>query len=91
MVFLPIWSLNYPETVIGFLRAVKILAFFEFLPIDWFTDGLSDMFGLSDCSEADEKSCLDSIDEAVKQDVARQDSRRLLEASDQELGDESDK
>ena len=53
-VFLPKWSLNYPEMVKSFLRAVKIIAFFEFLPTDWFTDGISDLIGLSDCAETDE-------------------------------------
>lgn len=53
-VFLPLWSLNYPQIVKSFLQAVKIIAFFEFLPTGWFSDALSDLFGLSDCSDDDE-------------------------------------
>ena len=56
-VYLPRWKLSYPQNVKSFLSAVKVIALMEFLPTDWLTDGLSDVFGMSECDGSDEADC----------------------------------
>ena len=67
-VFLPLWTINYPAKVLAFLKAVKVIAFMEFLPTDWLTDGISDTFGMNKCDGSQESDCTEAAKEAVKLD-----------------------
>jgi hypothetical protein len=40
------WKLNYPENAHTVLNFIKMVALMEFLPTSWFTDLLSDWFGI---------------------------------------------
>ena len=67
-VFLPMWTVNYPALVLAFLKAVKVIAFNEFLPTDWLTDGISDVFGMNKCDGSQESDCARIANEAIKLD-----------------------
>ena len=83
-VFLPMWTINYPTMVLAFLKAIKVIAFMEFLPTDWLTDGISDVFGMSKCDGSQESDCISIAKKAIKldEDKSSEDEarrRRLLE------------
>ena len=67
-VFLPLWTINYPALVLAFLKAVKVIAFMEFLPTDWLTDGISDAFDMNKCDGSQESDCVRIAEEAIKLD-----------------------
>jgi hypothetical protein len=44
--FMSKWKLNYPANALSVLNFIKMIALMEFLPTGWFTDLLSDWFGI---------------------------------------------
>ena len=77
-VFLPLWTINYPAKVLAFLKAVKVIAFMEFLPTDWLTDGISDTFGMNKCDGSQESDCTEVAKEAVKLDEENSSGEETL-------------
>ena len=63
-VFFPLWSLNYSQNALSFLKFARMIVLMEFLPTHLVIDPIMDLFGLEkscteddlDCQEADENS-----------------------------------
>ena len=97
-VFLPLWTINYPAKVLAFLKAVKVIAFMEFLPTDWLIDGISDTFGMNKCDGSQESDCTEAAMEAVKLDeenssgeeTLRRRLERLLDIDNDEDDEDDD-
>ena len=77
-VFLPMWAVNYPALVLAFLKSVKVIAFMEFLPTDWLTDGISDTFGMNKCDGSQESDCAEIANEAIKLDEEKSSGEESL-------------
>jgi hypothetical protein len=45
-VFMARWKLNYPQNALAVLNFIRIITLMEFMPTGWFTDLLSDWFGI---------------------------------------------
>ena len=43
---MPSWKLNYPPNALAVFNFIKMIALMEFMPTGWFTDLLSDWFGI---------------------------------------------
>jgi hypothetical protein len=52
------WKLNYPPNALAALNFIKMIALMEFLPTGWFTDILSDWFGIQ---KRDESNILENM------------------------------
>ncbi len=46
LVFMSRWKLDYPANTLSVLKFIKTIALMEFMPTGWFTDILSDWFGI---------------------------------------------
>ena len=46
------WKLNYPPNALATLNFIKMIALMEFLPTGWFTDTVSDWFGIQKGDES---------------------------------------
>ena len=46
LVFMSRWKLDYPGNTLSVLKFIKMIALMEFMPTGWFTDILSDWFGI---------------------------------------------
>ena len=63
-VFFPLWSLNYSQNALSFLKFARMIVLMEFLPTHLVIDPIMDLFGLEkscteddlDCQEDDENS-----------------------------------
>ena len=52
------WKLDYPANTNSVLKFIKMIALIEFMPTEWFTDILSDWFGIQ---KGDDQNILENM------------------------------
>jgi hypothetical protein len=58
LVFMSRWKLDYPANTLSVLKFIKTIALMEFMPTGWFTDILSDWFGIQ---KGDEQNIVENM------------------------------
>ena len=75
-VFMLLWQIQIPYKAEAFLKYLKLLALMEFIPSEWLTDAMSELFGIQ-CEEGDE-TCEDDIDESDRKGLSKLGSTNIV-------------